>query len=809
MIAQAAGHRLALAELAEIEHLAPGPPPLLRVEGTGREDDDRWLPVEISISCSGVQVTAAPALADRERATLLIPATFPFSRPAVQVGHYRFAGLPYVLLGRHICLYHSDADWDPATGMFGVIERLAAWYRRMATGRLVEAGQPLHPPLAYHLSPDADCVVIRADLPSDFTPAAAVMVRRHPWRVDLVRWLRPTAIDVARRAVADHLAADLVETARSHGGPAFLAAALMLGEPMGFEFPHSFTGLVAALADQGISREDLLDDLTDVWLANRVAAVGQPDLAPLHVAIGAPMRGHAGAGPRDTHLEVWQLDAAEALIPPFVMLADADGAQRAASVMTARRHAQEWMRDATITWAHVQEARNQIVTRRDVRTPAQWLLGRTVLILGCGALGARIAEHCARAGVSTLVLADKDDVGPGILVRQPYQDDDIGQPKARQLAERLTASGPSGIEIRAEVGDVRSTVLGLDGSRPEADLVVDATANRGVSARIEWLRRTQRRRWPPVLTVGVGHDCERVLAALALPHASGAGTDILHSFADRAVRDDTLRDAADDFFADPQPEDVFQPEIGCSEPTFTGSDPQAAAAAGQAFAWALRVLSDHAVHRAVAPKSLFYARMPGSRIEPSHLYLDWQNDLASDDEMTGYQVRIRPEAVDALRREARRADWDFGASCETGGVLLGYLDDACRVAWITAAEGAPPDSFHGQLAFVLGTEGVERRVRWHHAKSRGRIRFVGMWHTHPGLPVAASQADRQAMTDFIGQVPATTSARRAVLLIIGGEAERWGNWLRGIGSPDIQFRLFTHEQLAQADEAAGQQVREL
>ena len=51
--------------------------------------------------------------------------------------------------GRQICLYHSDSDWNPADGMFGVIERLAAWYRRAAAGRLVEAGQPLHPPLAY------------------------------------------------------------------------------------------------------------------------------------------------------------------------------------------------------------------------------------------------------------------------------------------------------------------------------------------------------------------------------------------------------------------------------------------------------------------------------------------------------------------------------------------------------------------------------------------------------------------------------------------------------------------------------------
>ena len=69
-------------------------------------------------------------LAEREHAVLMIPASFPFSAPAVRVRHDRFAGLPYVLGGHQICLYHSDADWNPADGMFGVIARLAAWYRR-------------------------------------------------------------------------------------------------------------------------------------------------------------------------------------------------------------------------------------------------------------------------------------------------------------------------------------------------------------------------------------------------------------------------------------------------------------------------------------------------------------------------------------------------------------------------------------------------------------------------------------------------------------------------------------------------------
>src|SRR6202035_371918 len=117
--------------------------------------------------------------------------------------------------------------------------------------------------------------------------------------------------------------------------------------------------------------------------------------------------------------------------------------------------------------------------------PAQWLLGKSVLVLGCGALGARIAEHCARAGVRKLVVADNHAVGTGLLVRQPYEDADIGRLKAPRLASRLALIRPSpGLEVKAEIGDVRETVLGSDAVPPKVDLIVDATANRGVSARI-------------------------------------------------------------------------------------------------------------------------------------------------------------------------------------------------------------------------------------------------------------------------------------------------------------------------------------
>lgn len=797
MTDQTAGHQRAVDDLEEIQALAAGEPAAFRLEGHAAGPDG-WLEAEVSLDCSGLASgPGGQRLASREHAFLMVPASFPFSAPVVKVRHHRFAGLPYVLGGRQICLYHSDADWNPADGMFGVIARLAAWYRRAAAGRLVEAGQPLHPPLAYREFGGTDCVVIHPDLPRDCEPAGAVMVSRYPWRADVVGWLPPAELGFDDETGLARLKTRLEDAARAHRAPAFLGAVVILHDPLSFEFPDNFADLVAALAFQGVSQDDLMKRLAHVWVANELAAVGRDASESLHVFLGAPMRGRAGADALDTHLEVWQLDPDMAVIPQILTQAGARDAELPAWLPAAGRQARDWIRTASLAWAFTEEARPQIVTRRDSGRPAQWLLGKNVTVLGCGAIGARIAEHCLRAGVRRLVVADRSPVRPGILTRQPYHDMDIGLAKARQLAERLSLIKPSGVEVRAETGDIRDTILGT-GARQPADLIVDATASRGVSARIEWLRRTEPGRWPPILTIGVGHDCERTVGALALPHASGAGTDILHSFADQAANSEELRDANEDFFAGPDPDDIFQPEIGCSEPTFAGSDAEVAAAAGLVLSWGLRVLTDYAARRPVSPKSLFLARLPGDSRRPAHVYLEWPNDVTVDDARSGYQLRIRSQAMAQLRVEALMTAGRFPPQWETGGVLIGYFDDACQVVWVTAAEGPSPDSERGPCSFRHGTEGVADRVQAHRAASGGRVRFVGLWHTHPGLSPRASQTDDQAMRDLLVTLPGAQVPRRAIRLILGGGADRWDHWLQGAGPPDTGFQLFSRSQLLAA-----------
>jgi adenylyltransferase/sulfurtransferase len=105
------------------------------------------------------------------------------------------------------------------------------------------------------------------------------------------------------------------------------------------------------------------------------------------------------------------------------------------------------------------------------------LLASRALIVGCGALGAVIANTLARAGVGHLRIVDRDFLELNNLQRQVlYDEDDVaaGLPKAIAARNRLVKIN-SQIEIDAIVGDVDHT--NIERLLAGVDCLVDGTDN--------------------------------------------------------------------------------------------------------------------------------------------------------------------------------------------------------------------------------------------------------------------------------------------------------------------------------------------
>jgi len=792
----AQGQEQAFEQLKQISATRPG---AVLIEGIAAEPRHSWLTLEISIGCASQPTgPGGVELEPREQVILYVPADFPFRPPQASVRHRRFAELPHVMWGQHLCVYQSPNDWDPGNGMFGFLSRLAAWYRRAAQGTLEMPGQPLHPPVTYQ-SPLAGCVVAAINLPDNARDAvwlgSAILVRPHPDRADIVGWLdyddlfqeKPSFQDLRQR----------LEAVAQPGQPRpFLAPTIVLTKPLNFEFPRTLADLVAALADRGVRRETFILLLSVIARKNKGIAADPSQVTPLYTVIGAPMRGIAGDSRRLTHLAVWKLSTSHAILAADLLsLADVRTSEFSTFIQPVMETARLWIRTAQLTWARVYEQRPEIVVRRDTGRPVEWLRGRHALVLGCGALGARIAEHCLRSGAAKITVADEGRINPGILIRQPYIDDDIGFGKSRMLARRLRAIKPNA-DIRELPGDILETLLMEGGAVPDADLVVDATASRAISAKIEWQRWTSAAPWPPILTIAVGHDCQRGIAALALPAATGGAADIFHKLALTALATPSLKDVADDFFPELDNRNLFQPEPGCSDPTFAGADAEAAALAAQLFTWAIGRIHASSSDHPVPAKSLYVARLPGHGDPPAaSSLLEWDNDMTLHDVGSGYQIRIQPEALSTMRSEARRSAQRFGWRVETGGILLGRTDDACRVIWVTAAEGPSADSECAPHYFRHGLAGVEECIAAHRVMTDERTRFVGMWHTHPGMLAAPSATDVEAMDVLL--VPVRKAPPRAVIVVLGGRPRTWNSWLEKGAAPNI------YGQLCQRTESAS------
>lgn len=773
---------LAHRQLSDLADVSGGAIQLLGVE----QDDKGQTTFTVSLDTSGI-ITSGPGIRvrARERFEILVGPSFPLAHPDVYVMHRRWAGTPHVQWGRLLCLYAAPSvEWNPADGMRGLIGRLNLWLQRAAVGELHPAGQPLHPPVAYS-SYKNGWVVVRPDVGElapwrDTEPDSAPVRLLYAWcaqrgkRIDVLEWL--TGQQVYQRLVADQL------PARDEAGTALFAAPLILiSDTLDMEYPSTADALAGSLETYGYSRDELLRAFVNARTINKAVGVAlEGDGAvPAMMLLGTPAR-RLDPGQALAHITAWHLDDLGAQITDLLQDVSAEHVELTKRV---RDLAESWLGFAKIQWMVIHEARSEVTRRRDSGSPAQWLTGRKVLILGCGALGAPIAEHCVRAGVAQLHVVDKGVVTPGILVRQPYEDADIGYNKAERLAQRLSRIRGD-LTVTSARSDIVTGTLADPAPLLEYDLLIDATADIGVRVGIERVRAAARENWPPIISALFGHTAQRGIATVSMTGATGSGHDILRRLAIDTVTNPPpgWRTITEDLFPNPPRTDRFFPEPGCSAPTFTGAAAEVTALASTLFSNALTTLAD----AEAAPMSAIGCDLAPTASAARPVPLTWTNDHTLIDHTGEYEVRISGRALAEMRTETRRGQRVRGARVETGGMLLGSLDEATQTVYIDGASGPSPDSHLSAAYFDHGVEGTQEIVTSIRTATVDRVGFVGMWHTHPHGIASPSRTDEAGMADIVAP---DGTGRRAVMLILGGHGTSWQAWLETGTPPDLYVRV--------------------
>lgn len=125
--------------------------------------------------------------------------------------------------------------------------------------------------------------------------------------------------------------------------------------------------------------------------------------------------------------------------------------------------------------------------------------------------------------------------------------------------------------------------------------------------------------------------------------------------------------------------------------------------------------------------------------------------------------------------------WDEGlekklrelrAAClpnETGGVVLGYVDQKRKAIQIVDVLPAPSDSEASLTGFTRGVNGVKEAIERASALTANIVSYLGEWHSHPRHTSAAPSAEDAVLLAYLTEILAMDGLP-ALMVIVGETA---------------------------------------
>lgn len=343
------------------------------------------------------------------------------------------------------------------------------------------------------------------------------------------------------------------------------------------------------------------------------------------------------------------------------------------------------------------------------------------LLVGCGSVGSKVAAHLGRAGFGNAVFLDNEYFEPHNTARHALN---IGRRlapmKAPEMQALFKALGHQ--DTRAVVEDAvaflaRPQQSFEEGLPSNCKLILDATASLRVGTAAvasSNLAGARAGRYCRAMLYGQG---QVALLLLEGPGRKPRCDDLMAELFAMCRSDHKLREAVG--FGSRDPRRVF---IGdnCASFTMPMSD---------------STLSRSTAMMAMQVEKWFAAGIPASGgvfVGVSEgIGMRWQaSDVRPVTVLTsgplGWDLRLSARVVERISADAAR--W---GKLETGGVLLGHVDEFSRTICISDLVDAPPDSTRSQVEFKLGTQGLEQALNSAREDSIGYLSYVGTWHTHP------------------------------------------------------------------------------
>ncbi len=362
-------------------------------------------------------------------------------------------------------------------------------------------------------------------------------------------------------------------------------------------------------------------------------------------------------------------------------------------------------------------------------------------LVGAGSLGSKLALHLARAGNGPEVVVDRSGMSPHNAARHALvpATGDMQilwmDAKARNLSQALR-----GLDQEATALVADAVAMAMDRKRAQGAwsrkswAVVNATASLAVREAFgasEWTR-------PRVVEASLFAGGRVGAVTVEGPGRNPSTTDLMAEFYAMLQEEPELSSM---IFDDNEAVARQGTGHGCGSLTMAMSDGRLSLfAAGMA---------EYLLGRQENGLPDEGGEVVVGRIWDDGLGVAWRAEripavtVIETKNGSPWRVHLHQRALSKMQAEAGR--WP---DAETGGVLMGRLSEVSRVAHVVDVLDAPEDSERSAGEFILGTQGLRRRLQDYSTAVGWSLYCLGTWHSHlsPGGPSPTDRATARAVS---------------------------------------------------------------
>lgn len=351
-----------------------------------------------------------------------------------------------------------------------------------------------------------------------------------------------------------------------------------------------------------------------------------------------------------------------------------------------------------------------------------------VCILGCGAVGSKIASHLHRSGIFCIDLVDTDSLMPHNVVRHAlsaYKPGSFFINKANamktHLAEMFYDMPHDCIKSYNEDALKHLTPENLD----KIDIIIDATASVRVMYGLDMLSYPEKTR---IVRVALSEGGDVGVTYLSIDSKQPLADYYMEILRTSLSNNEVYRWLSSE--RKNSTENIRVGE-GCHSNTMRISDGTISAHAALMSSAIRHIYEGEQRNRIIL--SFAHRDFPGSMHTFTLPVKSYQQFPCAND--ATWTVRIPEDLLAEIRLKAK-----ITGQKENGGYLFGHIDYKRRILYLLN-HFMPRDSKGTKSGFRLGTSGLKDYKKMIAQRSIDQVEYIGDWHSHPACALDMSAID--------------------------------------------------------------------